>query len=961
MADNSGIKLFEHNKTAYNSAVKMLNETGKAAVIHPTGTGKSFIAFKLCEDNADKKICWLSPGEYIFKTQCENLTAVGSAVPDNIAFFTYAKLMLMADSEISKIKPDYIILDEFHRCGAEMWGKGVETLLRAYPDTPILGLSATAIRYLDNRRNMADELFDGNIASEMTLGEAIVRGILRSPKYVIALYSYQKDFEKYEYRVRHAQSKIVRDAGEKYLKALKRAIDKADGLTTIFKKHIKNKSGKYIVFCSGLSHMNEMADKAPEWFAGIDGNPHIYKAYSNDPATSKAFSDFKADISEHLKLLYSIDMLNEGIHVEGIDGVILLRPTVSPIIYKQQIGRALCTGSNKNAVILDIVDNISGLYSVGAIEEEIREAVEFYNYRGESSYIVNDNFKIIDEVADCKKLFDELEKTLSASWEFMCCEAERYYRENGDLLPPQAYVTEDGYKLGQWITVQRENRAKNDRALTPERIAKLDKIGMQWLGLGDRLWEEGFKKAKDYYNEHGHLRVKKEEDSALTSWIIKQRQKYRSNELSAERFDRLNKIGMVWDFEENWNTKFQAAKSFYYENGHLDVPADYITKDGITLGRWLRTVRNNYNLGLFPADRQAQLESIGMKWDSVIDRTWTLFFELAKDYYRKHGNLNVNAKYETENGAKLGTWISSQRYAHSNNKLSTEKTAMLESIGMSWQRDISRWEEGFLHASEFFENNGTLNPSANYVCDDGFKLGSWIASQRRKYQTGKLSDEKIRRLEDLRINWNPTEALWQEGYQNALEYFRANGNLNTNGNYITDDGYKLGFWLNNQRTKYKNGTQSPEHTEQLNKIGMIWNKSESKWYESYSYAAKYFKKNGTLNISKDFVSEEGFKLGSWLAMQRVSYKKQTLSFEKIRLLEKIGIVWNPLDELWEIGFSHAAKYSKTGDINSVKQTYRTPDGYKLGEWLRGQKRQYPKGKLDAERQERLENIGMYFQ
>ena len=155
MADNSGIKLFEHNETAYISAIQMLTETGKAAVIHPTGTGKSFIAFKLCEDNANKKICWLSPGEYIFKTHCENLAAAGSAVPRNIAFFTYAKLMLMTDAELEEIKPDYIILDEFHRCGAEMWGQGVKRLLNLYSDTPILGLTATNIRYLDNRRDMA--------------------------------------------------------------------------------------------------------------------------------------------------------------------------------------------------------------------------------------------------------------------------------------------------------------------------------------------------------------------------------------------------------------------------------------------------------------------------------------------------------------------------------------------------------------------------------------------------------------------------------------------------------------------------------------------------------------------------------------------------------------------------------------------------------------------------------------
>ena len=193
------IDLYNHNKIAYDNALFLLQTEKKAAVIHPTGTGKSFIAFKLCEDNPDKTICWLSPSEYIFDTQLENLKrATGGYVPQNISFFTYAKLMNMSKAEIAEIKPDYIILDEFHRCGAQMWGQGVETLLSVYSDTPILGLSATAIRYLDNQRNMADELFDGNIASEMSLGEAIVQGILAPPKYVISTFSCQKDLEKYK-------------------------------------------------------------------------------------------------------------------------------------------------------------------------------------------------------------------------------------------------------------------------------------------------------------------------------------------------------------------------------------------------------------------------------------------------------------------------------------------------------------------------------------------------------------------------------------------------------------------------------------------------------------------------------------------------------------------------------------------------------------------------------------------
>jgi superfamily II DNA or RNA helicase len=104
--------LFEHNRIAYDAAISMLAETGKAAIIHPTGTGKSFIGFKLCEDNPDSKICWLSPSEYIFQTQVENLTATGADMPENIVFYTYTKLIFMSNYEVAGIQPDYIILDE---------------------------------------------------------------------------------------------------------------------------------------------------------------------------------------------------------------------------------------------------------------------------------------------------------------------------------------------------------------------------------------------------------------------------------------------------------------------------------------------------------------------------------------------------------------------------------------------------------------------------------------------------------------------------------------------------------------------------------------------------------------------------------------------------------------------------------------------------------------------------------
>ena len=58
------LELYEHNQNAYQAAKDLMIHSGKAAVIHPTGTGKSIIAFKLVEDHSNKRICWLSPSIY---------------------------------------------------------------------------------------------------------------------------------------------------------------------------------------------------------------------------------------------------------------------------------------------------------------------------------------------------------------------------------------------------------------------------------------------------------------------------------------------------------------------------------------------------------------------------------------------------------------------------------------------------------------------------------------------------------------------------------------------------------------------------------------------------------------------------------------------------------------------------------------------------------------------------------
>ena len=560
------LRLFEHNEKAYHAAVRMMDQYGKAAIVHPTGTGKSYIAFKLIEDNPEKVVIWLSPSEYIFKTQLERLKRNDPDFPlTNVHFYTYAKLVCCTQAQLDEIavqKPAYIILDEFHRAGAECWGESAVALLKLCPNAKLLGLTATNIRYLDNNRNMDEELFDGHIASEMTRGEAVVRGILPAPKYVTTVYQYQKKLAKYQARVDNLRASGIQDANQKYLDALHRALEQADGLDRVFAHHITNKCGKYIVFCANKEHMDEMVSHVPEWFAGVNPNAVVYQAYSDDPNTDRAFADFKTDMTKRLKLLFCIDMLNEGVHVESISGVILFRPTISPIIYKQQIQR------------LDDIGMVWG----------------------------NRN-----EIA----------------WQRGLESAQKYHETHGNLMVPGKYIDPEGYPLGQWIIKTRQQRL-NDR-LKEERITQLDEIGMVW-SVFDVKWEKAYALAVAYYEQNGNLNMPRSYVTAtgekLGCWVANQQWAYQKEKLSDDQIMRLERIGMYWGNrnDRQWNEGYQEAKRYFEAHGDLKVPVDYVSTGGYALGKWVkrqRYTRHNpeKSCAVLTEERIARLDAIGMRWE----------------------------------------------------------------------------------------------------------------------------------------------------------------------------------------------------------------------------------------------------------------------------------------------------------------------------------------------------------
>lgn len=402
--------LYPHNQKAYEALERMLAEHGRACVVHPTGTGKTMIGVKHAEEHPEERILWLSPSDYILAEQQDNL---GGAFPANIEPMTYS--MLWADVRAGRpVREGYgcIVLDEFHRCGAEKWSQGVGELLVANPGCEIIGLSATPVRFSDEGRNMADELFDGHVASEMTLPQAWILGILPKPVYITSIYSAPDELE--HMRVRIEQ---VKDAGEKstlrkrYNKLRRRLMD-AGGIPGIFAKHLKKPDARLIVFCPGSEALRDLYDQRFEWFQGVNRDVHAYRVFQKNPYGSVEMRGFKADDSKALKVLYCIDQLNEGVHVKGVDGIVMARPTGSPIIFHQQLGRALDAGAAKRGERPLVFDFCNNLGSLGEYMGSISKAYEDVIGEGLEPVYGPDDFEIFDEVRDFRELTEMIDKAL---------------------------------------------------------------------------------------------------------------------------------------------------------------------------------------------------------------------------------------------------------------------------------------------------------------------------------------------------------------------------------------------------------------------------------------------------------------------------------------------------------------------------------------------------------------------
>ena len=488
--------LKEHNIPTYQKAISLF-ESGenRVGIVQATGTGKSYLILQFLNDyvaKTNKRAIVLEPLYGIvkqFKDLLTKETFDKGMIFDDILVTHYDQLKTLSEDELRLLDYDYIILDEFHGLGAEGRGRVVQSLLKTNPNAKILGVTATPIRYLDKKRDMGDELFGDNIVRGMNVTEAIRKGVLPTPDYVMAVYSYADTLSIIEDKIKGVKDKRQRELLEKDFEKAKKQAENAEKLDELFARKINKTNGKFIAFCPNIERMESLIGEIKNGlFDRVNKDVEIYKITYKDGRNNanEIIKKFEEDKSDKLKIMLAVDMFNEGIHVKDVDGCMMFRPTISPRIYLQQLGRVLSVREDENfkPLVFDVVNNIQCLdMIIEAFDDDQDDADKNKGKKGgkkggaKGGDDIEDifPFEIDGNDLELNKFLWTLDKFVSENTrdvkKWLAC-SKRYYDKFGNLNVSVSYVEEETeLKLGGWLnnlkTIYKENPASVN-----EKVAK---------------------------------------------------------------------------------------------------------------------------------------------------------------------------------------------------------------------------------------------------------------------------------------------------------------------------------------------------------------------------------------------------------------------------------------------------------------------------------------------------------
>ena len=905
------------NEAAFQKAVQSLETLNRAAVFHPTGTGKSCIAWKVVEAHPQTTFFWLVAGAQRLALRQAELTRYnGGTLPGNVRFCDCEKLAAATPEQwvrLGEQKPGCMVLDCYHELSAVCWAQSVQKLLRMCPQAKVLGLG------VPNGAPVcaaAQELFADCIVSHMTVAEAMAAGTMPVPSaYAALLWPQEEELATLRARIKN----LCMPKGDTSLRVqyeeLSWSLRQVENLTVLLPRLLSDTSGHYLVLFESAAYQEKLGAELEQLLRTVDPAVRFYAADHACFADSAAVETFLSDTAPGPKVLLCVNAPGVQQPLEGLAGVILVRQSSLMSTFKQMLCRALVAAGSRSVPVFDLVAQFEGLGNGRTLQRDCTEAMTKAGSK-------TPGFRQERPMQQTYRLYGKLRREMEARWEVLCQAAADAAAKEGTLELPRSYTIHSGVPVGKWLELQRQVQAgQRPGRLTAEQAAKLEKLGIRWNHRLEAAWEKGFASAQKYRTEHGDLlvpvRYRDKNDFALGEWIVYNRQRYLGGNLTQNRIERLEAIGMVWSTSNDlWEQNYAAATQYYLEHGDLEVPIKYETPSGFGLGVWLGAQRAAHKAGELPQEQVERLDALGMDWTNRNDRKWMSLYDVAAAYYHEHGSLNVPSEYVTPDGVLLGKWVARQRYAYlnpdrSSARVTPERKALLDKLGMVWEK-YDPWQERYDLALAYKTEHGDLEIPSVYKTADGVWLGSWVSRQRQALNSGSssLSSERRKLLRILfkgeRRPSDPAadhgtvrEANWERNFRSAARYARKYKHLLVPASYVDSDGVRLGVWISNLRAARKNRPDSyqvtPAHVKKLNSIGMVWDARDAKWGTAYQQAKAYYKAHGNLHAAANYKSDEtGFCLGDWLRRMREwdTTHDPKLTPERRAMLDKIGMEWS---------------------------------------------------------------------
>jgi superfamily II DNA or RNA helicase len=355
-----------------------------------------------------------------------------------------------------------------------------------------------------------------------------------------------------------------------------------------------------------------------------------------------------------------------------------------------------------------------------------------------------------------------------------------------------------------------------------------------------------------------------------------------------ENFAQSFRTHLVEKTTESWMFWYGLLQAFVNEHKHSRVLCDFKTNDGYRLGGWVHNQRQDKDK--MEPDRRQRLEALsGWSWDPFSDQ-WEEGFSYLKEFVEREGHCRVSQDYETNDGYRLGAWVGYQR--NRKDEMEPDRRQSLESLpGWSWDARVDRWEEGFCYLKEFVEREGHCRVSQTHTTDDGYRLGSWVSNQRTIKD--RMEPDRLQRLEALPTwSWNARSDKWPKGFSYLKEFAEREGHCRVPYGFKTDDGYRLGIWVQNRR-KDKNKME-PDRRQRLESLpGWSWDAHSDKWQKGFSYLKEYSKREGHCRVPATYKTDDGYSLGTWVYNQRKNKDKMN-SHRRQRLEAFPGWSWDAL-------------------------------------------------------------------